>query len=373
MSKTFCIRPWVHTCIKTDGSFNLCCYSSEKSDYNIKTSTLHEWWTSDFVSDIRTKMLAGERPLPCESCYQQEDVGVKSYRQRSNQEYKIFDRYVEKTLNHFEYPKKLPIDIEMQLTNLCNLKCISCDENASSSILYENKILKINTNEQTKYNITDDELSDLIQLLHTGLKKLILRGGEPLIVPQIQFLLKYGVDNRLFDDTTIVLVTNGTKFNQEWYNILEKIKHLKIQLSIDSFGKLNEYIRFGSNWNNIDQTCKWMSSIPGVNFFIHAVVSNLSVLHLDKLIDWCNQNKFYLNWELIQDPIELQVTNLPDELKQLVIDRLQNKKNVHDLVTTLKNNCSFDNWEKFKTMIQLRESVRKNSLVSILPEFKPYM
>jgi sulfatase maturation enzyme AslB (radical SAM superfamily) len=318
-------------------------------------------------------MLAGERPHACNVCYIQEDNGVESFRIRSNREYKIFDDAVEHKLKLLKYPKNLPVNIEMQLTNLCNLKCVSCNESESSSILHENKILKINLENQSQFDITDNELHVLKELLHTGLRKLVLRGGEPLIVPQVKALLKYAVDNHLIDNTIIVLVTNGTRFNQEWFDILSKIKKLKIHMSVDGVGKLNDYLRFGSNWNHVEQNCKLMSMIPNVNFFIHAAISNMNILHIDKLIDWCAENKYYLNYDLITQPVEFEVTNLPDELKTLAIERLKNKKEMSNIINKLKNSLVIRNWEKFKNTISLRERVRKNSIIEVVPELKNYL
>ena len=87
----FCIRPWVHSCIKTNGNIMLCCLSQERTEYNIKTSSVASWWTSDFISDIRQQFLNNEQPAACRSCFREEQLGGTSLRQKSNKEYKIIE------------------------------------------------------------------------------------------------------------------------------------------------------------------------------------------------------------------------------------------------------------------------------------------
>lgn len=373
MSKTFCIRPWVHSCIRTNGDFALCCKSDETSKHNIRTSTINDWWNDSLLKDIRDQMLKGQRPEECKACWQHEDLGHESLRQITNREYKIFEKSANKTINHFKYPAKLPIDIEISLTNLCNLKCMSCSESESSSILAENKLLKINKVNQSEFTVTPDQFDKLKDCLHIGLKKLVLRGGEPLMVPEIEALLKYAVKNNLLQNTTVNITTNGTKFTQAWFDILSQIENLKLMTSIDSYGDLNSYIRFGSDWSTLEKNCKWMSSIPNVNFFIHSTVSNLSILHLDKLMDWCDANQYYLQYDLLNYPYNLHVTNLPRELKELVIRKLKDRKKVSKIISLLKSNYHIGNWHSFQDMIKLRENFRKNSLIKICPEFAPYI
>ena len=96
-NKSFCIKPWVHACIRTNGNITLCCQSNEIPQHNLKTSSIDEWWTSNFLSEIRTKILNGEEVSSCVACYEIEKNGSVSLRQKSNQEYKIFEQYAKKT------------------------------------------------------------------------------------------------------------------------------------------------------------------------------------------------------------------------------------------------------------------------------------
>jgi hypothetical protein len=44
-----------------------------------------------------------------------------------------------------------------------------------------------------------------------------------------------------------------------------------------------------------------------------------------------------------------------------------------NIIDKLKNGSGMSNWEKFKNTISLRESVRKNSIIEVVPELKNYL
>ena len=169
-NKTFCIKPFTATCVRTDGAITLCCKSIEQSQHNLKSSSIDGWWSSDFVKEVRTQLLNGQQPASCQICFDQEKSGITSLRQTINADYKIFGQYAEKTLRYLGYPTHLPGDVELQLTNLCNLKCLMCSETESSSILSENKILKINKKNieihiRKKYKIIKNNIMIRIKIL----------------------------------------------------------------------------------------------------------------------------------------------------------------------------------------------------------------
>ena len=81
-SETFCLLPFIHMATKTDGDMKLCCRSWPVG--NINETTMKELWNSDKYKEVRRMMLNGERPKECDACWRQEDIGVRSMRQRYN-------------------------------------------------------------------------------------------------------------------------------------------------------------------------------------------------------------------------------------------------------------------------------------------------
>jgi molybdenum cofactor biosynthesis enzyme MoaA len=372
-NKAFCIRPWTSACVRTNGDITLCCHSAEQSEHNLKTSTINNWWTSEFVANIRSKMLANEIPNECAVCATLESQGSQSLRQQTNSDYKIFEQYADKMLDYYNYPTPQPVEIELQLTNLCNLKCLMCAETESSSIYTENKILKIHQTKNTDYNVTQEEITQIEEWIKTQPRLINLRGGEPLVVPEIKRLLKWAIDSKLLNNTQVHITTNATKLDSEWLDILTAIPNLRVMVSIDAVGKLNDYIRFGSNWTSIEANVKAISKISNITLVIHASVQNLNILEIDRLIEWCHQNNYYLDYQLVTYPKMFSVTNLPTEL----INRAKTKLNAVDdkvagkLISNL-DHPQIDLWTELQTEINLRDTIRKTSIVDIIPEFKEH-
>lgn len=371
MTKTFCIKPWTHLYVQPNGSMKLCCRSMERNNYNLKTNTIAEWWSSDFVQEIREKMLAGEEPAACVDCYSSEKQGATSYRQKSNKEYLVTEHNITKVIKHNQHTA--PIDVELGLTNLCNLKCLMCHEQNSSSIATENKLIKISKINQSDYDVGEGELDKIKDLILTKPKIINFRGGESLMVPNIKEILKWGLDENLFDDTVIHITTNGTKLTDEWVALLTRFKKLRIMLSVDGVGKINDYIRFGSKWADVDEAASKLSRIPNVNFVVHATLSSLNVMHFDQLILWCQRNNYFLDFAILTIPKTFDIGTLPPELlaearrRLAMVDSSIAREILKTLVTVQHIGI-----EEFHNEIKLRDNIRKVSILDIIPELGPY-
>lgn len=96
--------------------------------------------------------------------------------------------------------KKIYIpQIEFTLTTRCTLKCKNCT----------NYIPTLNTSEQKLLSINDfkNQLDNLCESVHK-IRNLLLIGGEPLIVKNLNEYLEYAAANKKVDNVWIV--TNGT-------------------------------------------------------------------------------------------------------------------------------------------------------------------
>lgn len=374
MSSTFCIRPWTHSCVRTNGDITLCCQSREISAHNLKTHTLQDWWSSDLLRDTRDQMINNRRPDACRECFNAEDQGYDSLRKKSNKDYKIIEKYASKIVEHYGYPREEPVTAEFQLTNLCNYRCLMCDENNSSNILSENKILKISNKSLNDFAITKHEISEIKKWMLSKPTRINFRGGEPLMVPEIKKILKWAVEKDLATDINLEITTNGSIFDLEWYNIFSKFKTVRIMLSVESTGKLNEYIRFGSKWEIIDSNAKQMSQLPNVEFIVHSTVQNLNIMKFTELINWCSKNNYSLDYEFLTGPVIYIPNNLPKPLLDTAINNLKSLQNpLADSIIKKLKPSDLTYWENFCEEIRLRESSRNNSIIDIIPELIPYI
>jgi MoaA/NifB/PqqE/SkfB family radical SAM enzyme len=388
-NKTFCILPFVHTAIHTNGDIKLCCYAKEPAHYNIKHDVLDDYWNSDYLTQVRQRMLNGKELSECINCYSIEQRGMTSLRQTSNQEYSIIQiKHASKLIDYLGYSTlHEPIDVEIQLTNLCNLKCIMCNESESSAILSENKLLNIAVYDQKTFNWNDEAINKIKQLFDTPNERLInIRGGEPFVIPQIFDILKSAVENDTAKNIKLHITTNCTKFNQKWVDILQEFKDVRIMLSLDATGALSEYIRFGSNWDTVVENINIMQTIKNAHFVVYATIQNISLLGLDKLITWCQRRKLFLQFGVVDLPSYFQLEVYPSKLHQQALDQLLtardqliDKKLVSDLdmlIEKLKNiesKYQTKAWDEFIKNIKMRESIRNNNIIDVIPELQEYI
>ena len=119
---TFCVKPLTHLFVRTTGQYGLCCLSKDSYNANANTTTVDEWWESEYIKTVRKDLVNGKRIPECSNCWKTEDLGITSIRQKSNQEYLVNKDNYEKFLD----TDRSIIDLEINHTNLCNLKCLMC-------------------------------------------------------------------------------------------------------------------------------------------------------------------------------------------------------------------------------------------------------
>ena len=371
--------PFVHANIRTNGNIQLCCVSTEKSKHNIKTSTVIQWWNS--LDDIRKDMLSGVPVDACNSCYRQEKHGLVSQRQSNNKKFKILtENYPEKIVELYYKDLISPIDYELQITNICNLKCIMCGEFDSSALLSENKILKISNFNQSDYAVSQKEIDKILELLQNPLTKSVtFRGGEPLLIPQIKKTMLEVIKSNRSKTIDLQLVTNCTEFNQEWVDILNNFKSVWIVCSIDAIGDRYEFIRYGAKWSQITDNINLIKTIKNVTVTVNAVVQNINLLGIVDLINWCEKNELYINLSRLQEPKYLTAEVAPKEIKIQAIEQLKEIKynkveNLQAIIQYITDSVhtTYDNWNELVQTINIKDTYRKTNFIKSFPEFKEY-
>jgi len=372
----FCARPFVHSLVETDGKFRPCCRAvpvtnfTGRTDYNINNDSVDDWWNSDYMNHLRTNMINNVESPECERCYRQEDLGSRSFRQDSNTEF-----------GRCKVPKSVPDDWEFQITNLCNLKCMMCSSQNSSQLLNENVILFGEKTSQSRFQWNDNSQQKIKDLFDGKLTSAVIRGGEPFMVPWVKDLLS-SVSAERASHIVLLFNTNLTKLDRSWIPILKKFNQVRVSCSIDAVGALNEYIRFPSDWKQIQDTVKLVKVIPKSEYFINTCVQNLNVLHLDRLLIWAKQNQMYVILDALTEPAIYELTNLPPELIGIAINRLETimpkldksiVRGVDGIVKALYNaSYSEDHWQEFIAIVNKRDQHRGVSVLDVNPEFKDY-
>ena len=370
INNTFCVFPFVQTVIRSTGRLGPCCQI--QTDQNISDTTVEQFWNSSVMNHMRQTMLNGQEPIAnCQICYNDEISTGKSVRTGALADYKFFNpAHYNQLLDYYKFKDTdFPNRLEIHLGNLCNLKCLTCNPNDSSAFLAENRTLGISNHNQKDYQLSDDNIEQILNSAKSqDIKILDLRGGESMLIPSIKKILLSWPENQA-NNITLRIQTNCTVIDEQWKSIFKKFGKLEIMMSIDAHGADNEYIRFPSLWHDIVQTVTVLKNLDNATSYVNCTLSNLNFLVLPKLIDWCKEQNIYFHWNLLKTPEYFHFTNMPKELFELGQQQLINYP---ELKSVLSQNYNDTHWNNFCNMISLRDNYRKNSIFNVIPEFKTH-
>lgn len=273
-NKSFCSAPFLHTHMNVNNrGFKLCCMShiiSRFDDLDSKPlqETLEEFWTGEEMQAMRTQFLNGEMPDVCKWwCGMWDEKGVAANKDR----YAFLQKHsnIKKDLDFkwdvkygtLDYKK--PIDIDLRPTKLCNLKCRSCNSIWSDKI--EKEVLehpeiqkwshwdnvtvsKINEHRARTIDWEDENYDIVSSLDMDDVHYLKISGGETLFDPRIYRMLKRVVDSGHSKNLVLHMIVNGTVLPDRLFKLLHEFKDVRFNLSIDSTGAVEEYLRTGTIW-----------------------------------------------------------------------------------------------------------------------------
>ena len=300
-NKTFCMAPWTHTYISPQSERRMCCASREEhmmqrqyidasndkstgkykevgtiDDY--KPVSLQEHWNSEYMKDIRKKLMAGETIPQCAVC-NDSILSQSTYRQWFTGF--LFKDKIEQAFEETDddgTTRMEPISFAYRVSNLCNFKCRMCGEPLSSSWEAEkkkhglwspeNQPFMVPENkkiiEKFQKEVVEEEFWDAI--CRGVVEEIYWVGGEPLM-----YDIHWRAMDRLSQDDNLKKVhlrynsnLSRVRFNNHYlYDWLPQAKDWTMCASIDGTGLIGEFIRTGLKWNEWDRNFREGVALPG--------------------------------------------------------------------------------------------------------------
>lgn len=330
-SKTFCIAPWVHTCVRPNGTLTPCCIWKKPSDYYF--TEFDRWKNSNELKQLRADLYQGVAVDGCSDCWTNEKIGKRSLRQIYNSEFSGYFDF--KTLQQDWTIDDSIATVDFKLGNLCNLKCVMCNGNSSSQLMTEfrqnqEKFASLNFVKSPSLDQkfdwpTDPEFENFLSLLIQNVRWIKFTGGEPTMIPYVIDLLKKIPRPDL---VTVSLTTNGTKFDQSLFDTLKKFKQLWITVSLEGIEDHNDQIRYLSDWTQVKNTVIELSKLSNCYFSISHVLQCFSIQTLIPLLKWADSMGMPVSLIILSTPKYLSlngvntslISKFKHELKQLDLD-----------------------------------------------------
>ena len=432
LDKNFCSSPWFHVKLASDGTFLPCRWGNNQSaqrTQNIKFVSMSDYYNSQEMKDLRSSLLNGEFNNHCQVCYYEESFGKLNGRLRQLNKSAIDANNFDLTArssphwDNFKFSfdnqglaNLSPVDLQLDLGNTCNSACIMCDPRSSSRL--EKDYEKLNRIEPNIFkksesyrswsqdqSVVDKFVDELGKI--KNLRYLHFLGGETLFEQSFYQICDRLIDLGLAKDIIIGTTTNGTIFNDKIINYIKNFKQFHLGISIESVSALNDYIRYPSQIGNVISNIHKFLDLRNVYDSLYIslrITPNVfTIFELDKLFVFMLENNVIAeSCNILYDPECLRIELLPDDLKQQVLQKLEDlidyyqleKSHVvnirrNDLIDQVIANNILDYYNVVKNFqvpanvedlrvdlvkfIKSFESLRDNSILDYLPEYENFL
>lgn len=438
-SDTFCILPWIHLSTRPDGSMRVCCTANAsavgatndkvyggrvgivKTDdglpANLNNSDLNSSWNNSYMRNVRTQMLAGEKPASCLKCYKEEAAGHRSKRQWET-DYWIrdgidVDELVKETYEDGSTDSKLRY-IDIRMGTKCQLGCIMCSPHDSSGWVKDwNKLYPQITNESLKETMTWEDKGKTFGANYNWhknnptfwtqfyaqipyIRQLYFAGGESTVIEEHYEILEKVIEMGYADQIEVRYNSNGVELPDRLLELWTHFQKVRFHYSIDSIGAMNDYIRYPSEWEHQLEQFELLDTRTSnnVEITIACAVNALNIHYIPDFLKWKLQHGFKktnmwpfgaggINYHFVYWPGHLNVKILPDEF----LDKTEAK--YEEFIEWWKENWELGvpSWHKGKVDYKTWESAnygisRLRGMISFarsedwsrrLPEFREYI
>lgn len=164
----------------------------------------------------------------------------------------------------------MPLKVQIQTTNQCNLRCITCA--VANDMACDNRIL------------TDAEIFNLLDTLAKyGVLDIEWSGGEPLLRKNFLKFIEYAANLGISQN----LLTNGLLFNEKNVEIIEK-NFFRVQISLDGVNQTYNKIVGKKAWDKFVRSMELAVS-AGVQkkIVIATVLQDENVAQMNSIIEFC--------------------------------------------------------------------------------------
>ena len=308
-----------------------------------------EYLNSEPILDLKKDLANGVKSKHCKKCWIDESNNIQSLRQSLNSLMSVkqnehtpswMDAYFN---NKKDFTSDILLSADVHVGNTCNYACVMCNP-ADSSLIYANwmntidhPIVQSKLKEDPTYlqrvksfsfknKQYIEYLNDILEN-NKNLRFLKFLGGEP-------FLDKFLIDKlRQIPSTvksklTLMFITNASKDFSDIIDSLGDFKYVHCSVSLEGIGEVQEWARYGSNWNQVERNVLKGVKNPKIDVTVLYTFQTATVLGFADLANWCKSNNVMLSTNIVYGPACLSVKTLPNDIKKKLLADIVNNKNI---------------------------------------------
>ena len=381
LNPSFCILPWMHIQYKPSGQPKLCCrydisleaneavkypdsdnlllkLSPAKDNITVKESSMEQSFFGDYWSASRQYTQDQTPLIGCHKCYKEEQgtQGEVQNSMRLGSSILYNQGYLHKQP---DYEKPRLEFLEVGFGNYCNLACLSCNSSLSTSWYQDelelNKVVNNNVKRMVFPKLDNLKFVPDAETLKT-LRVIKFTGGEPMINPEFTKFIELICEQGRPEQISLEIYTNCSYVpSPKLLENLTRFEAIQMNLSVDAYGTVNDYVRYGSHWtgdtkqtvsNAIDFWLTVGKEHENISVIMSTTLSALNVLEIPKLMSWwmdkykASGNKIVIRRELLlateydgffklqpaHDPSYINLNILPKESYKDVLDWIESYK-----------------------------------------------
>lgn len=405
---TICDLKWNYPIFNISrGEFRNCCRTppnviNEESILNYDINAFHN---SESQRISRLELLKGIKTSDCSSCWKLENSNMISPRHNSKQFWNHLknsniinkdesysdEKFIEyiSSINDINHPVLFannPTQLEINLGNTCDMKCMYCNHHYSSQWGTELIKYKEITEEQLKKEFPiapSNFLSTFYKWFNDigrySCTRISIIGGEPLINPEfynvIDFLVNSVAKLAKNKKPVLAIVTNmnaSSKFIDKFISNLLKITEvfeISIYFSMESTKEKAEYIRNGLNWNTFDSnvnrllTLKTELNLP-INVAFMPTINVLSIVDTLNFVKYVENlsRKFVIPIGITQNIVSYPEWQSPmiltSNFSKYLYTCVEYMNSVNDLLVCPDKMATWQSFSNF--LLKLAKSIENN-------------
>jgi sulfatase maturation enzyme AslB (radical SAM superfamily) len=371
----FCIAPFQSTRQNAYGKNSPCAFGA--GEWNHGTLTPAERWDSVELNQLRLQFVQGDKPQECHRCWDEEDAGKESLRQRQYQYFpNDYDEFI-KTGLWLNGPKTAVF----KTSNVCNLACRSCagwDSNTyAKEGHYYAELYQTQDPKQGLHNryipLLSPKHMDFMRYIDiaNNIEKIDFYGGEPLLnVTQLD-LLEYLAEKGLSKKITLFYSTNCTNYpTDRLKRAWDKFKRVEFSMSIDGIGEQFEYMRWPGKWDEATQVINHIQNLKhSLNCEVYTIagftISMLNVLDVDQITDWLQNNIGDIYVNMVQFPDHLSLPIAPESVKSIIRSRIKHPEVLGYVDIKQSNPLA---WKQFIIWTKRQDLYRQQNFSTVFPK-----
>lgn len=375
-NKTYCQYAFNSIHWDVSGRTAPCCtFRGGNTPINLSIS---EYWDSEWLADVRQKMINGEEVDGCQRCYEEERMGGTSMRERKQIS----------SMDSIQEPDPVLERVHITYSNICNKTCNICRPYRSHLIGREyQKVIDTDSNniwmkhkredqpytdltlKTIKFDGLDDEKIKDVENYVQSLKRIDLTGGEPFMhMEYIDKLLAMLVKNAR-QDVKIVVATNGS-WTKEILDKFSEFTDVRFNISVDGIKELYELVRSPHNWDWFSEKIDLLNEYPNIDRRYEAVINVFNVHQLIDIVKYFSPYPIGLSMLVNQEYLGAWIC--PDHVLEKAGNELREFGNFRFKKTgNYLLRCIHKNVEKDKTLfhefIKTMEPIKKLKYQDYIP------